>query len=128
MWRICNTTHDKVDTFRAGRVRQSDPEFLADCGLPDRPDAAATALAVRRAVAGVGLVDPLFVRASDRFPEELGVLPLWDSLDWMGFLLELERELEGPPPARLEDWPVRGSFAVTDLVRVAVEPDSSRDA
>jgi acyl carrier protein len=51
------------------------------------------ALAVRRAVASVGLADPLYIRADDRERDELSVLPLWDSMDGVTLLMELEDEL-----------------------------------
>lgn len=117
MRRFFRTAHDKVDEFRAQRSRQPDPEFLAECDLPDGPEAVRVALAVRRAVGSVGLVDPLFIRASDRFPEELGVLPLWDSLDWISFVLALEWELEDEAPREILDWRVRGGFSVKQLVQ-----------
>ena len=75
---------------------QADEEFLATCDLPSTPDAARIALIVRRAVAKYGLVDPLYVRAADRYPDELVVLPQWDSLDWMQVIFELEQELNTP--------------------------------
>jgi len=96
MWRflrVFKPAHSKVDDFREGRTRQSDNEFLADCGLTPGTEAAEVALAVRRAVAGVGLIDPLFIRAHDSYPGTLEVLPLWDSMDWLCLVFELEREL-----------------------------------
>lgn len=85
-----------MDEFRNGRSRQSDDDFLRDCGLePGRPEAS-IAIAVRRAVAGVGLVDPLFIRATDSYPGHLELLPLWDSMDWLTLILEIEREVGEP--------------------------------
>ncbi len=89
--------------------------------MPDDPEAVRIALAVRRAVAGVGLIDPSFIRASDRFPEELGVLPLWDSMDWMSLILELERELETPPPSAIENWGPQSQFSVQQLAQAVYE-------
>jgi acyl carrier protein len=89
--------------------------------LPDGPEAARIAIGVRRAVASVGLVDPLFIRASDRFPEELGALPLWDSMDWMSLVLALEEELGQAPPQVIEEWRQQGAFAVKQLVQAAYE-------
>jgi hypothetical protein len=83
----------KIATFCEGRSKQSDDEFLAACGLPSDPEAARVALAVRRAVAAIGSVDPQFIRAEDAYPDQLGVLPLWDSMDWFAFTLELEEQL-----------------------------------
>jgi hypothetical protein len=93
VWRIFKTAHVKVAEFRKGRTRQADEQFVADCGLPAEAEAARVALAVRRAVASVGLIDPQFIRADDVYPDQLGVLPLWDSMDWAAFTMELEREL-----------------------------------
>ena len=96
MWRflrVFKPAHSKVDDFRDGRTRLSDNDFLADCGLTPGTEAAEIALAVRRAVAGVGLIDPLFIRSEDSYPGTLEVLPLWDSMDWMSFVLLLEEEL-----------------------------------
>ena len=87
------TTRAKVDRFRRGRERQSDADFLVECELPEDPDASRVALAVRHAVGAIGLVDSQYVRADDRYPDELAVLPLWDSMDWVGFIMEIEEEL-----------------------------------
>ena len=91
--RVFKTAHAKVHDFRTGRARQPDDGFLRDCGIEPGTETARVAVAVRRAVAEVGLVDPLFVRAEDSYPGTLEVLPLWDSMDWLAFLFELEREL-----------------------------------
>ena len=91
--RVFKTAHCKVNDFRRGRTRQPDHEFLADCGVEPGTEMARIALAVRRAVAGIGLVDPLFVRAADSYPGTLELLPLWDSMDWAAFTMELEAEL-----------------------------------
>ena len=61
--------------------------------MPEDEDAERVALAVRRAVARVGLVDPLYIRADDRYPDELVVLPLWDSIDWLELIFTIEDEL-----------------------------------
>ena len=121
MWRIFRTAHDKVADFRAGRTRQPDEQFIAECELPDNPEALRIALGVRRAVANVGLVNPAFISASDRFPEELGVLPLWDSMDWVSLMLALEEELGKPPPEPLWEWREQGSFSVKQLVQAVHE-------
>ncbi len=89
-------TRSKVDRFRRGRQRQTDDEFWSQCGLPDTPRAKQIALAVRRAVANVGLVDSQFIQPEDRYPGTLEVLPLWDSMDWVEFTMELEKELAEP--------------------------------
>jgi hypothetical protein len=120
MWRVFRVfkpAHCKVDEFRAGRTRQPDDEFLRDCGLGPGTAAADIALAVRRAVAGVGLVDPLFDRRDDSHPGTLDVLPLWDSMDWLAFALELERELGRSVRWQTADIVRRSpSVTVSDLI------------
>jgi hypothetical protein len=81
-----------VEDFCTGRTRQPDDQFLGDCGIAPGSETARIALAVRRAVAGIGLVDPLFVRQADSYPGTLEML-LWDSMDWLSLLFEIEREL-----------------------------------
>jgi acyl carrier protein len=44
-------------------------------------------------VAEAGSVDPQFVFASDRYPEDLEVLPAWDSPDWVDLIMRLEEKL-----------------------------------
>ena len=120
MWRflrVFKPAHSKVDDFREGRTRQSDNDFLADCGLTPGTEAAKVALAVRRAVAGVGLIDPLFIRSEDSYPGTLEVLPLWDSMDWLAFVLEVERELgQSFPYGSSELASKSGPVTVRDLV------------
>jgi hypothetical protein len=100
--RFFKTAGQKVADFRHGRSRQPDEAFLAECGLPDTPGARRVALAVRRAVANVGLVDSQFIRVDDDWPGSLELLPLWDSMDWLAFFLELEEEL-GEDPRYVEE-------------------------
>ncbi len=92
----------KVEKFRRGRDRVQDDDFIVQCGLPDNPTARRAALAVRRAAASVGLVDSQYIRADDGYPGTLEVLPLWDSMDWLEFLLELEDELGQKVPKALK--------------------------
>ena len=51
-----------------------------------------------------------------------GVLPLWDSLDWMSFVLAFEEELGEQPPEAIEDWRFQGSFSVKQLVQASCKP------
>jgi acyl carrier protein len=90
---VFRTSAEKVEAFCEGRAAQPDEEFVAACGLPPGPEATRAALAVRRAVANLGAVDPGFIRAEDVYPDQLGVLPFWDSIDWLAFVLELEEQL-----------------------------------
>ena len=87
------SSHAKVAHFKKGRTRLPDEEFLRELGIGDNAQDREVALAVRRAVANVGLVDPLFIRADDREDVELSALPMWDSMDWVEFIMELEDEL-----------------------------------
>ncbi len=110
-------SHRKVADFRRGRERQSDDAYLADLGIADQPLEREVALAVRRAVANVGLVDPLYIRADDRARDELSVLPLWDSMEWVALLLELEDELSLAIPDREAEQIKVSNFSVRSCVR-----------
>ena len=91
---LCPNHWQQVADFCRGRSRQPDQQFLDECGLPpDDPEAARIALAVRRAVAQIGLIDSQFIRADDVYPDQLGALPLWDSMDWAAFTWALEDQL-----------------------------------
>lgn len=88
------TSEQKVAGFCQNRTRQSDAQFLSDCRLSADPDVVRAALVVRRTIAKLGHIDPEFIRAEDIYPDQLGTLPMWDSIDWMAFFLELEEELD----------------------------------
>lgn len=83
----------KVADFTRGRASQADGAFIADCDLPRNADAERIALVVRRLFAEEGSVDPQFIYASDRYPEDLGILPSWDSIDMLDIVFRLEKQL-----------------------------------
>lgn len=83
----------KVAEFTAGRTPQPDDEFLAACSLPPGDKSVRMALAVRKVFGEEGSVDPRFILASDRFPEDLSILPFWDSIDLLDLVFKLEQEL-----------------------------------
>ena len=84
----------RVAEFTQGRTPQPDAAFVADCQLPAVPDAERVALIVREIIAEEGSVDPHFIFASDRYPEDLEILPSWDSPDWLDFIMRLEKKLD----------------------------------
>ena len=95
LWRIfCAILEKKVAKFCAGRSAQTNDQFLIGCGLPPDSETARIAIAVRRAVANVGTVDPLYIRPDDVYPDQLAVLPLWCSMDWIVYIMELEDQLD----------------------------------
>lgn len=110
-------THTKVREFKKGRERQSDEAFLRDLGIGDRADEREVALGVRRAVASVGLIDPLYIRADDRADDELSVLPLWDSMDYVSLIMELEDELGVSIPDKAAEKIAQSDFSVRSCVR-----------
>jgi len=93
MWKLFRTARQKVDGFRQSHERQTDDEFIRHCRLPDDPLAEQAALAVRHAVANIGLVDARHIHPDDDYPGSLEALPLWESMDWAAFLVELETEI-----------------------------------
>lgn len=120
LYRSLRLPHQKAAEFRAGRTPQRDTEFLAGCGVPPGSTAAVSALAVRRVVASLGKVEQEWIRWNDRWPNDLGVLSFWDSLDFLEITLCLEEELNQPirnaDLFAAELWQ-GGSFTVADLVR-----------
>ncbi len=85
------TTWSAVCRWRE-RDLTNDEEFLRACEIPDDPLKIALALAARRAIAKLATVPPETIRATDTFARDLIELPYWDSLDWLGFIFEVERE------------------------------------
>ena len=115
-WRPWRTAQEKADEFAADRGLQSDEQFLTACGLPGTPEATRIALAVRRSVASYGIVAAEYIRAEDRYPDELSDLSGWDSIDFLAWLFELERELGGEKISRKAFDGLRYTFSVKDLV------------
>jgi hypothetical protein len=123
-WR---TAEEMAAEFARQFPEHSDAEFLADCGLPNEPDAQRAALAVRRSVAAYGAVPPNNIYASHSYPRELPALSGWDSLDFVGWILELEEELGIPVN---EAWfkKLPTEFSVRDLAHtVYAELASSKN-
>jgi len=117
------TGTNKVAEFTEGRRPQADGEFLAACDLPADSRATRYALAVRKVFAEEGSVDPQFILAADRFPEELGVLPFWDSIDMLDLVFRLEKELRVKIPGN----PFPRKFSVRQFIHClisSVPPDS----
>ena len=110
-------SHAKVAAFKKGRERQSDGDFLRDLGITDDGEEREVALAVRRAVANVGLVDPLYIRADDREQDELSVLPVWDNMDWVALVMELEDELGLAIPDRAREGIKVSNFSVRSCIK-----------
>jgi len=110
----------KVEVFCHGRFPQTDERFLANLDLPASPASPRIALAVRRAVANIGCVDSRFIRADDVFPDTLGVLPLWDSMDWLAYVMELEKELNTAIALDEMFQTVDPELASTSLDRISV--------
>jgi hypothetical protein len=109
--RFCPTPEQQVAEFCKHRNRESDSEFVSNCCPAAQADAARVAIAVRRAIARLGQVHPEFIRHDDNYPAQLGKLPMWDSIEWLQFFLELEDELG----VRISDGQMRSFF----------EPDSN---
>ncbi len=115
-WRWWPTANEQAAVFAKSRKPVSDQDFLTDCGLSDDSNAWHVALAVRRSVASYGMVDSAYILAADRYPGELEALSGWDSLDFLGWILELENELCTPVSNSLTTS--LREFSVKDLVNV----------
>ena len=106
--------------FTNGRTPQPDTSFLADCQLPALADAERVALIVRALVAEEGSVDPRFIFATDRYPEDLEILPSWDSPDWLDFIMRLEEKLDVRISDRDADRLYMPRWTVRELVQRVV--------
>lgn len=84
----------KVAEYSRSRTPQEPAEFVRACALPDDPNRTSIALAVRDAIAELGEIDPLLVRADDSFDRDLVNLPFWGSLDTIAVILALEKHLK----------------------------------
>ena len=114
-WRWWRTADEMAADFAADRTPETDEQFIAACDLPETPEAVRVALAVRRSVASYGMIAPKFIRATDGYPDELGELSGWDSIDFLAWIFELERELD-MPVSREAFNDIRQPFTVKDLV------------
>src|SRR6516225_11159807 len=97
-WGWPRTAEEMARDFAKGREPQSDDQFVAECNLPDDAAARQCALAVRRSVARYSLIDPQFIRATDRYPNELINLSGWDSLDFVEWVMGLEEKMHVREP------------------------------
>lgn len=67
------------------------------------------------------MCDPDFVRADDRYPEQLAMLSGWDSIDFFAWVLELDKELKLIVPK--ETWKLlKGpGFSVRELIHAILQ-------
>lgn len=121
LWHVFTPKKKKVAEFLRLHEPQADSIFVAECGYESDIEASKIALGVRRCIAEMGGIPPEYIRHDHRFPDDIGNLDFWDSIDEIGFLVELEANFN----RRLPDEPLIGQgFVVKDLVRriVAVIP------
>lgn len=108
----------------ASSIEQREPQaleaFLADCGIEASARARAIGDAVRKSLAHAASFDGDKLRADDRYPGTLEVLPGWDSLDFVEWLLTFEERLGDRVPHHTFHK-IHGSFTVADLVKHAVQ-------
>ena len=110
----------RVAEFTKGRTPESDDAFLAACGLPDNAETRRIAIGVRDVFGEEGSVDPKFIFATDRYPEDLEILPSWDSLDTVDLLMRIEEKLDIRIPDRDADQLFRLRFTVREFVATMV--------
>jgi hypothetical protein len=115
--KACRDSHWKVDHFKGDRVRWSDEQFLKECNNSPASDLARTAVAVRRCVADVGLIDSMFIRPNDCFPGNLDVLPLWESMDFIDLVLRIQDELSVEWTDRQDTGVLATPFTVLELIQ-----------
>lgn len=90
--------HRRATELAATRWRErptmGDGEFVKACEVPDDPLRIEVALAARRVIAELGTVPAETIRPDDSFAHDLVQLPYWDSLEWIGLVIGIERELD----------------------------------
>jgi acyl carrier protein len=109
--------------FLASRTVQEEADFLANCGLPE--ESVEAALAVRKAIATLGGVDPGYVHALDSFARDLSHFDFWGSLDSVAVVLELEHALRvhisDEQAQRMPDPELVDDLTVADFIRSVLE-------
>ena len=121
------SSEEQVARFCQVRIPQADDVYLKEWGLPADSETVRFALAVRRAVGNIGLVGPEWIRASDRYPGQLAVLPVWDSIDWVMFVMEFKEALEIQlTDSELEKVYVRNGISVAEMVQAIIKILSTR--
>ncbi|MEQ8835940.1 MAG: acyl carrier protein [Lacipirellulaceae bacterium] len=95
MW-LFKLSAQMLADFKSTRSPQEDEEFVRECNLPAGRKSSVVAIGVREAIAELGQVEPTYVRANDRFDNELVSLPFWDSLDTIEVILTLEKSIGIP--------------------------------
>jgi acyl carrier protein len=81
----------KAERFKTGRAPQEDSNSIKACGYQPESDQGALALTIRRVIGECGKVDSQYIRAEDRWPEDLGALTFWDSIDLLDFVFRIEK-------------------------------------
>jgi acyl carrier protein len=118
-WRWWRTADEMAADFKANRLPEGDDKFFSDCGLPNSPLARHVSIAVRRSIAAYGMVESNYIFASDKYPDQLVELSGWDSVDFVGWTLELEQELGVQVPEDMFYGIVTRTFSVAELAGVA---------
>ena len=86
------------------------------------------ALVVRQVFAEEGSVDSKFIYPTDRYPEDLEILPSWDSLDYVDLIMRIEEKLDIRIPNRDVEKLCQLRFTVREFVAGLVAFCSRRRA
>jgi acyl carrier protein len=92
MWAF-KSSAQRLAEYKDTHSPQDDGDFVQACNLPAHPQSSAIALGVRDAVVELGEIDAPYIRASDRFDQELTHFAFWGSLDTIAVVLEFEKHL-----------------------------------
>ena len=94
VWQLYHRRHlHRTASEWALRDRIFDCDFLQRCGPFPNELAKEVAVAARRAIAVLATVPSDTIYPENSFADDLSDLPYWDSLDWLGFILETERQM-----------------------------------
>ena len=91
MFGIRRTRGRKAQERWATESPMDDETFLRACGIPNDPFRRRVAVKARTAIANLAGVPPATILPDHTFAHDLVELPYWDSLDWLGYVFEVER-------------------------------------
>ena len=104
----------------SSRPNQPTDTFILACGREVTPDAIRIAEAIRMSLSHAASFQHSQLRADDTYPGNLEVLPGWDSLDFLEWVMTAEEYLGASIPVDAYDG-IGGNFSVADLFRLTLD-------
>ncbi|MBL9165942.1 MAG: hypothetical protein JNL18_24685 [Planctomycetaceae bacterium] len=123
-----NSKQRQSKAYCENRLPQTDEEFISGCGVLG--SAEGIAVGVRRVIARLGSVDPVYIHHDARFIGEINQTDFWDRLDSLAIVLELEEELEcaidDDAASQIRNPEMKKNLTVADFVGDVINVVSAR--